>query len=119
LAWPTPGPVTSVFGWRWGRPHQGIDIGAPSGQTIVASGSGTVFFAGWMGGYGNLILIDHGNGIVTAYAHQTHFAVNQGASVGRGQAIGYVGSTGNSTGPHLHFEVRRNGVAVDPMPYLR
>lgn len=119
LAWPTPGPVTSVFGWRWGRAHQGIDIGAPTGQAIVASGSGTVFFAGWMGGYGNLILIDHGNGLVTAYAHQTGFAVPQGASVGRGQVIGYVGSTGNSTGPHLHFEVRRGQVPVDPMPYLR
>ena len=108
-----------MFGWRWGRPHQGIDIGAPTGQTIVAAAGGTAFFVGWMGGYGNLVLIDHGNGIVTAYAHQSSFVIGQGAYVSRGQAIGRVGSTGNSTGPHLHFEVRLNGGAVDPMPYLR
>ena len=71
-----------------------------------------------MGGYGNLILVDHGDGTVTAYAHQSGFAVSQGASVSRGQTIGYVGNTGNSTGPHLHFEVRVWGTAVDPMPYL-
>ena len=118
LTWPTAGPVTSVFGPRWGRMHQGIDIGAPTGQSIVAAASGTVFFAGAMGGYGNLILVDHGNGIVTAYAHQSAFAVSEGASVSRGQTIGYVGNTGNSTGPHLHFEVRSWGVAVDPMGYL-
>jgi len=119
FVWPTPGPVTSPFGWRWGRMHRGIDIGAPMGQPIVAGGAGTVFFAGVLGGYGNLILIDHGNGIVTAYAHMTSFAVGQGARVSAGTVIGYVGSTGNSTGPHLHFEVRVGDTAVDPMPYLR
>lgn len=118
MAWPTAGPVTSPYGFRWGRLHQGIDIGAPPGQPIVAAAGGTVFFAGTMGGYGLLTLIDHHDGRVTAYAHQTSFAVT-GGSVSRGQVIGYVGSTGFSTGPHLHFEVRVNGVAVDPMPYLR
>lgn len=119
LAWPTPGPVTSVFGPRWGRLHAGIDIGAPTGQPIVAADGGSVFFAAEMGGYGNLILIDHGNGIVTAYAHQSGFAVSEGTRVSRGQTIGYVGNTGHSTGPHLHFEVRVGSAAVDPMPYLR
>jgi len=99
--------------------HRGIDIGAPMGQNIVAAGSGTAFFVGEMGGFGNLILIDHGNGIVTAYAHQSSFAVSQGARVSAGAVIGYIGSTGHSTGPHLHFEVRLGSTAVDPMPYLR
>ena len=97
--------------------HQGIDIGAGTGTPIYAAESGTVFYSAWMGGYGNLILIDHGDGRVTAYAHQSRLAVS-GGPVGRGQLIGYVGSTGDSTGPHLHFEVRVNGVAVNPMQYL-
>jgi murein DD-endopeptidase MepM/ murein hydrolase activator NlpD len=118
LLWPTSGVLTSPYGWRWGTMHQGIDIGAPSGTPIYAAAGGTVFFSGWMGGYGNLILIDHGDGRVTAYAHQSSLAVS-GGPVGRGQLIGYVGSTGDSTGPHLHFEVRVNGSAVDPMRYLR
>lgn len=117
LLWPTSGVLTSTFGWRWGAMHQGIDIGAGTGTPIYASESGTVFYSGWMGGYGNLILIDHGDGRVTAYAHQSRLAVS-GGPVGRGQVIGYVGSTGDSTGPHLHFEVRVNGVAVNPMQYL-
>ena len=117
LLWPTSGVLTSTFGWRWGAMHQGIDIGAGTGTPIYASESGTVFYSGWMGGYGNLILIDHGDGRVTAYAHQSRLAVS-GGRVGRGQVIGYVGSTGDSTGPHLHFEVRVNGVAVNPMQYL-
>lgn len=117
LLWPTSGVLTSPYGWRWGAMHRGIDIGAPSGTPIYAAAGGTVFFAGWMGGYGYLILIDHGDGRVTAYAHQSSLAVS-GGSVGRGQLIGYVGSTGDSTGPHLHFEVRVNGTAVDPMPFL-
>lgn len=117
LLWPTSGVLTSPYGWRWGMMHQGIDIGAPSGTPIYAAAGGTVFYSGWMGGYGNLILIDHGDGRVTAYAHQSSLAVS-GGPVGRGQLIGYVGSTGDSTGPHLHFEVRVNGSAVDPMRYL-
>ena len=117
LLWPTSGVLTSTFGWRWGAMHQGIDIGAGTGTPIYAAESGTVFYSGWMGGYGNLILIDHPDGRVTAYAHQSRLAVS-GGPVGRGQVIGYVGSTGDSTGPHLHFEVRVNGVAVNPMQYL-
>lgn len=117
LVWPTQGVLTSPYGWRWGTMHRGIDIGAPSGTPIYAAAGGTVFYAGWMGGYGNLILIDHGDGRVTAYAHQSSLAVS-GGSVGRGQLIGYVGSTGDSTGPHLHFELRLDGSAVDPLPYL-
>lgn len=97
--------------------HQGIDIGAPTGTPIYAAAGGQVIFSGWMGGYGNLILIDHLDGRVTAYAHQSRLAVG-GGSVSRGQLIGYVGSTGDSTGPHLHFEVRVNGRAVDPLPLL-
>lgn len=115
--WPTQGVLTSPYGWRWGTMHRGIDIGAPSGTPIYAAAGGTVFYAGWMGGYGNLILIDHGDGRVTAYAHQSSLAVS-GGQVGRGQIIGYVGSTGDSTGPHLHFELRVDGTAVDPLPYL-
>jgi murein DD-endopeptidase MepM/ murein hydrolase activator NlpD len=117
LVWPVGGPVVSAFGWRWGRMHEGIDIGAGYGAPIVASASGTVIYAGWMGGYGNLIIIDHGGGLATAYAHQSSFAVGGGA-VSQGQTIGYVGCTGHCYGPHLHFEVRMNGSAVDPLGYL-
>jgi murein DD-endopeptidase MepM/ murein hydrolase activator NlpD len=117
FVWPVSGPVVSGFGWRWGRMHEGIDIGAGYGTPIVAAASGTVIHAGWMGGYGNLIIIDHGGGIATAYAHQTSFAVGGGA-VSQGQTIGYVGCTGHCYGPHLHFEVRVNGAAVDPLGYL-
>lgn len=116
--WPASGPVTSEFGYRWGRMHQGIDIGAPSGAPIWAAAAGTVTYAGTMGGYGNIIMVDHGGGISTAYAHQTSFVVGVGARVAAGQQIGRVGSTGNSTGPHLHFEVRVNGAAQNPRSYL-
>ena len=115
--WPVGGPVVSPFGWRWGRMHEGIDIAAGYGTPIAAAASGTVIFAGWMGGYGNLIIVDHGGGIATAYAHQSSFAVGGGA-VSQGQTIGYVGCTGHCYGPHLHFEVRVNGAAVDPLGYL-
>jgi murein DD-endopeptidase MepM/ murein hydrolase activator NlpD len=117
FVWPVGGPVVSGFGWRWGRMHEGIDIGAGYGTPIVAAASGTVIFAGWMGGYGNLIIIDHGGGVATAYAHQSSFAVG-GGPVSQGQTIGYVGCTGQCFGPHLHFEVRVNGAAVDPLGYL-
>lgn len=116
--WPTSGPVTSGFGYRWGRMHEGIDIGAPSGTPIYAATSGTVSYAGSMGGYGNIVLIDHGGSVTTAYAHQTSILVGVGTSVGAGQQIGTVGSTGASTGPHLHFEVRVGGSPHDPMGYL-
>jgi murein DD-endopeptidase MepM/ murein hydrolase activator NlpD len=115
--WPVGGPVVSPFGWRWGRMHEGVDIAAGYGSPIAAAASGSVIYAGWMGGYGNLIIIDHGGGIATAYAHQSSFAVG-GGPVSQGQTIGYVGCTGHCFGPHLHFEVRVNGSAVDPLGYL-
>ena len=117
LAWPVNGPITSGFGWRWGRMHEGIDIGVPCGTPIHAAASGTVIYSGWMDGYGNFVVIDHGNGLATAYGHQSAIYVS-GGSVSQGQAIGAVGSTGNSTGCHLHFEVRVNGSPVDPLGYL-
>ena len=111
FVWPVSGPVVSGYGWRWGRMHEGIDIGAGYGAPIVAAAAGTVIYAGWMGGYGNLIIVDHGGGLATAYAHQSSFAVG-GGSVSQGQVIGYVGCTGHCYGPHLHFEVRVNGSEV-------
>jgi murein DD-endopeptidase MepM/ murein hydrolase activator NlpD len=115
--WPVNGVLTSGFGWRWGRMHEGIDIAAPTGTPIRAAAAGAVIYAGYMGGYGNIVIIDHGSGLSTAYAHQSAIYVG-GGSVSQGTVIGAVGSTGNSTGPHLHFEVRVNGSAVDPMGYL-
>jgi murein DD-endopeptidase MepM/ murein hydrolase activator NlpD len=116
-AWPLCARVTSEYGPRWGRMHRGIDLGASTGTAIGASKAGTVIFAGWQGGYGRLLLIDHGDGVVTAYAHMSQINVSSG-SVSQGQTIGLVGSTGNSTGPHLHFETRVNGSAVNPRQYL-
>jgi murein DD-endopeptidase MepM/ murein hydrolase activator NlpD len=118
LAWPVSGPVTSPFGWRWGRMHEGIDIAVPTGTPVHAAGSGVVIYAGWMDGYGNFVILDHGGGIATAYGHNTSVAVAVGQSVSQGQVIAYAGSTGHSTGPHVHFEVRVNGSAVDPLGYL-
>jgi len=116
--WPVNGPVTSGFGMRWGRMHEGIDIGVASGTPIHAAASGRVVYSGWMDGYGNLVAIDHGRGISTAYAHQSSIAVGNGQTVSQGQVIGYVGCTGHCFGPHLHFEVRINGTPVDPLGYL-
>lgn len=116
--WPCSGSVTSSFGWRWGRMHEGLDIGCSYGAPAYASAAGTVIVAGWMGGYGNLVVIDHGNGVATAYAHNSSVAVSPGQAVGQGQVIAYIGSTGNSTGPHSHFEVRVGGSPVDPLGYL-
>ncbi len=118
LIWPVSGPITSPFGWRWGRMHEGIDIGAGTGTPIGAAAAGTIVYAGWMSGYGNLVVVDHGNGLATAYGHQSSIAVGNGSSVSQGQTIGYVGCTGHCFGPHLHFEVRVNGSPVDPMRYL-
>jgi murein DD-endopeptidase MepM/ murein hydrolase activator NlpD len=124
MFWPTNGPIVSGFGWRthpiFGtkRFHAGVDIDGACGQPIWAADDGRVISAGWNGGYGNAVIIDHGSGVSTLYAHQTSFAVSSGAGVGRGQTIGYVGTTGYSTGCHLHFEVRINGSPVDPVPYL-
>lgn len=116
--WPVNGTVTSGYGWRWGRLHEGVDIAAPSGTPIWAAAAGTVIYAGWLGGYGNLVVVDHGNGLATAYAHASAVLVSVGQSVGQGETVSLVGSTGNSSGPHLHFEVRVNGSAVDPLLYL-
>jgi murein DD-endopeptidase MepM/ murein hydrolase activator NlpD len=118
LIWPVSGPVTSPFGERWGRMHEGIDIGVPYGTPIHAAASGRVLYCGWEEGYGNLTVIDHGNGLATAYGHQSSIAVSCGQDVSQGQVIGYVGCTGHCTGPHLHFEVRVNGAPVDPLGYL-
>jgi murein DD-endopeptidase MepM/ murein hydrolase activator NlpD len=115
--WPTNGVVTSGFGPRWGRMHEGIDIAAPTGTSVRAVANGTVIYAGVMGGYGNIVVIDHGNGLSTAYAHLSAIWAG-GGGVSQGQGIGAVGCTGSCTGPHLHFEVRVNGAAVNPMNYL-
>jgi murein DD-endopeptidase MepM/ murein hydrolase activator NlpD len=116
--WPVNGPVTSGFGMRWGRMHEGIDIAVGAGTSIHAAASGRVVYSGWMGGYGNLVAIDHGGGLSTAYGHQSSIAVGNGQIVSQGQVIGYVGCTGHCFGDHLHFEVRINGSAVDPLGYL-
>jgi murein DD-endopeptidase MepM/ murein hydrolase activator NlpD len=116
--WPVHGVLTSGFGYRWGRMHEGIDLAVSSGTPVVAAASGTVIVAGWMGGYGNLVVVDHGGGVSTAYGHNTIVTVGVGQHVAQGQLISYSGSTGHSTGPHVHFEVRINGSPVDPMGYL-
>jgi murein DD-endopeptidase MepM/ murein hydrolase activator NlpD len=124
FAWPVHGPITSPFGMRTdpvtGRYqlHSGIDIGADYGVPITASADGNVIFAGWYGGYGNAIIIDHGSGYSTLYAHCSAMYVTANQPVRRGQAIGAVGATGWATGPHLHFEIRRNGVPIDPLSRL-
>jgi murein DD-endopeptidase MepM/ murein hydrolase activator NlpD len=118
LIWPVQGPVTSPFGWRWGRMHQGIDIGVPYGTPIHAAAGGTVIYCGWEEGYGNFVVIDHGGNLATAYGHQSAIAVTCGQQVNQGDVIGYVGCTGHCFGPHLHFEVRINGDPVDPLGYL-
>ncbi len=118
LSWPAAGVVSSEYGERWGRMHQGIDIAGPEGTTIVAAENGVVFFAGWLGGYGNTTIIDHGGGVMTLYGHQSSLWVSEQQQVGRGEGIGAMGSTGNSTGPHLHFETRVNGAPVNPRQFL-
>jgi murein DD-endopeptidase MepM/ murein hydrolase activator NlpD len=124
FAWPVSGTITSPFGWRsspfGGSPefHQGLDIAAPTGTTVKASAGGTIIMAQWYGGYGNYILIDNGGNYSTGYGHLSAIYVAVGQSVQAGQAIGAVGSTGASTGPHLHFEIRVNGKPVDPAARL-
>jgi len=118
LSWPVSGPVTSGFGVRWGRMHEGIDIAVGQGTPVHAAAAGTVIYAGWMDGYGNLVVVDHGNGLSTAYGHNSTLASSVGQAVTAGQVIAYSGSTGHSTGPHVHFEVRVNGSPVDPLGYL-
>lgn len=119
LAWPSRGVITSRFGYRWGRHHHGIDISAPVGTPIRAVRDGVVTFAGWRGGYGRLVILDHGQGLATWYGHASKILVRVGQRVTTGQEIAAVGATGNVTGPNLHFEVRINGAPQDPIPYLR
>ncbi|MEH1932902.1 MAG: peptidoglycan DD-metalloendopeptidase family protein [Nostoc sp.] len=124
MTYPSDAPTSSPFGWRihpilgYRRFHAGLDFAASYGSTIRAADSGTVIFAGWYGGYGRAVIINHGNGVTTLYGHTSELYVTEGQAVQRGQAIAAVGSTGFSTGPHLHFEVRRNGTPVDPANYL-
>ena len=119
--WPLEGTLTSGFGYRWGRMHEGIDISVPEGTPIRAAADGTVILMQSeyeSGGYGNYTCVDHGGGLSTCYAHQSSFATSVGAQVSQGDVIGLSGNTGHSTGPHLHFEVRINGTATDPLGYL-
>ncbi len=124
FVYPSDSPITSGFGWRihpilgYRRFHAGIDFGADYGTVIFAADQGTVILAGWYGGYGNAVVIDHGNGLTTLYGHASELYVSEGQTVQRGQPIAAVGSTGLSTGPHLHFEVRTSGNPVDPIAFL-
>ncbi|GBO53847.1 phage peptidoglycan binding endopeptidase [Pseudanabaena sp. lw0831] len=120
FVWPADGVFTSGYGWRWGRIHAGIDIAAPVGTPILAAASGVIEYATWNdGGYGNMIDIRHADGTITRYAHMNELYVKEGQTVSQGQTIGAMGSTGFSTGPHLHFEIRPNGgSAIDPMAFL-
>jgi len=118
LAWPVRGGISSGFGMRYGRMHTGIDIAAGLGTPIAAAENGRVTTAGWGGGYGRMVDISHGGGVVTRYAHMSSIAVSSGQEVNRGELIGYVGSSGNSSGPHLHFEVIVNGTQLNPINYL-
>lgn len=124
LIWPVNGVVTSPYGYRthpiFGTTiyHSGMDIGVDYGTPVHAADGGVVVEAGWISGYGYAVIIDHGNGLSTLYGHNQELAVSEGQSVSQGQVIAYAGSTGNSTGPHVHFEVRANGDPVDPSAYL-
>ena len=108
------GYISSPFGKRWGHFHEGVDVAANTGTPIMASDDGTVGYAGWKGGYGYLVTMDHDGGFQTRYAHCSYIGVKPGQKIKQGQVIGAVGATGNTTGPHLHYEIRKNGVALDP-----
>ena len=116
--WPVQGVLTSGFGPRWGRMHTGIDIAAPAGTPIHAAKAGEVIYAGWLNGYGNTVVVDHGDGIATLYGHQSRLGSSEGQQLNQGDVLGFVGSTGHSTGNHLHFEVRIDTKPVNPRPYL-
>jgi len=120
FVWPAQGLLTSQFGWRWGRLHQGVDIAAPVGTPIWATANGVIDFAGWnSGGYGKMVDILHPNGTISRYAHLSAIYVKRGQSINQSQVIAAMGNTGNSTGPHLHFEIRPNGrTAINPMTFL-
>lgn len=127
MMWPVPasGRITSYYGYRIHpifkskKLHTGLDIGVPTGSSIVAASDGKVIHSDWLGSYGKAVLLDHGGGIVTLYAHNSALTVKVGQYVKRGNTIAKAGSTGNSTGPHLHFEVRKNGAYVDPLPWVK
>ncbi|MCL4515263.1 MAG: peptidoglycan DD-metalloendopeptidase family protein [Firmicutes bacterium] len=119
LDWPMYGRITSGFGPRWGRFHEGIDIAGATGASVRAAAAGVVRQSGWVGGYGKLVVLDHGDGLATYYGHNSQLLVTRGMSVERGQVISKVGSTGDSTGPHVHFEVRLHGQAKNPFLWLR
>lgn len=127
MAWPVPGysRISSYYGYRIHpifkvkKLHTGIDIPAPTGTPIASASDGIVIYTGWLGGYGNAVMVDHGGGIVTLYAHNSSITVSEGNNVKRGATIAKAGSTGNSTGPHSHFEVRKNGAYVDPLPWIK
>ncbi|MCT4593448.1 MAG: peptidoglycan DD-metalloendopeptidase family protein [Anaeromicrobium sp.] len=116
---PTRGTMTSRFGTRWGRRHTGIDIASKIGTPIKAAQGGKVVFSGWKGNYGKLVMLDHGNGYKTYYGHCSSLLVKKGDIVKRGQLIAKVGNTGRSTGPHVHFEVRKNNVPLNPLKYVK
>ena len=124
MVWPVEGTITSEYGWRthpiWGtqKYHSGLDIGVDYGTPVKAAAAGAVCYSGWISGYGNTIIINHGGGITTLYAHNDALRAAEGQQVGQGQIIALAGSTGNSTGPHCHFEVRENGTPVSPYGYL-
>ena len=119
LVWPLVGPINSPFGPRWGKFHAGIDIGSPHYQEIVAALDGEVIYAdATKGGLGKAVVLQHGNGLRTVYAHLSIIIAHEGDTIRQGQAIGGVGDTGRATGPHLHFEVRKNGAALNPEEYL-
>ncbi len=117
--WPARARISSTFGERWGRMHYGLDIAVATGTPIKAAADGRVTFSGTNGGYGIMVILDHGNGVETRYAHHSRNLVSVGQQVKRGDVIAYSGNTGVSTGPHLHFEIRHNNVAVDPQRYLK
>jgi murein DD-endopeptidase MepM/ murein hydrolase activator NlpD len=118
LIWPVRGPITSPFGPRGGRLHAGLDIGVSTGTPVRASDAGRVVVSGWVGGYGNYICVQHTRSLSTCYAHNSRLGVRKGDRVRKGAVIARSGSTGNSTGPHLHFETRVNGGAVNPLRFL-
>lgn len=118
LVWPVDGQFTSPFGQRWGRLHAGIDIAVPTGTPVRAAGAGTVAISGWTGGYGNYVCIALGGGLSACGAHNSQLKVRVGQRVAKGQVVALSGNTGNSTGPHVHFETRLGGVPRDPMSYL-
>ena len=118
MLWPLNGRITSMYGWRRGRHHDGIDIAAPMGKPIVAAANGTVIFSGWRSGYGRMVVVQHNRWLKTVYGHTSRNYVRRGQNIKQGDIIALVGNTGRSTGPHLHFEVRTGQGAQDPMRYL-